>query len=1210
MTESRSNLRVLVAAPRPAGREPMPTRSHVEAMYDALEAQGDRVEAYWLYPGTPEALAARLSGDDGPAPDVVVLDVAMEMGAEPLAYLESDVPEGGALAAGELGAILRQGSAGLVVLRPAMSAGADSANADAAAGGPARYADALARQAELAVLRVDQRLDEEALRVAMTAALAALLAGHAPGEALEEARRALAEGAPHVNPAEGLTLHGSGGAPVVASQPGGRGIGKVVRFPGTELQPPWRRLAQEPAEGGLPLEPEHGWVGRAAELTVLERAAHDEAGNGITLIHGYHGAGKTALAAHAARWLVRTGRFRQVVYVRYAEGGYAERALYAVGARLVGDRFDLRAPDAVGDVERALTETPTLVIWDDVDALLPEGTAPIAAGDLEELLKLGVRLAGTGTSRLWVLSETATLPHPAYRAGAVTLALPVAGLAPADAEDLVRRVWPAGALDGVDDDALRRIIWRLGGQPLALRGLAALLEHRALGEVAAELSASLPGFDLGEARLRDEALQLVLQAVMRSVEEDLRPKLEALGVFAGGLMRPLGGNVAELEDAAWDRLVRLLNAAGLVRQLEVPGFNVSFLRFHPALAQHLARRLPPPVRVGALHRHAGAYLGLLKWMMQNAAQHGAVVRALALRELANFRRGLATLCDAHELNVASEYANLWQRFLGDLGFRSEHQDSARRLREAVAQMVPSEGPVQRAGARFLIAQGEQLLAAGRAPEAAVMLQHLVERMEAEGGMAYSGPEAVLDLAQARRRLGRALVVVGRGDAAVAALTAALGALSEARGDEARQEAMLARQDLGDAYLAGGRPTEAAEAYRQGLEMARERDDRRLMGTLNAQLGTIAMAQDDKGTARQHLEAALFDLQTTNDAAAMSAIWSQLGTLAWRGADLEEAERCYQQALELARQAGQPLVEAQVHLQLALTARQADRLADAEGHYTQAIRIYQENSVRTGLVSAEVALAELLLGEGELEKARVHAEAARAVAEDPRVTFDAWAVYALLQRIAEAQGDAERGAHWRAKTQEAFAHSPEAQQVQQQWQSVITGVANAARGETLDANTVELLEQLEGRQEWRDLVGVIWRILGGERGAELYAELDHVDALVVRRTLEAIERPPEEAVSGDQEEAPDIERWPVPLPQLMSAVVAGLRGDPNARRLVAGALARMVQEDAPESARRFAEALTRILRGERDESMLEGLPKEVAEPLAALLRALGQTKAGN
>ena len=341
---------------------------------------------------------------------------------------------------------------------------------------------------------------------------------------------------------------------------------------------------------------------------------------------------------------------------------------------------------------------------------------------------------------------------------------------------------------------------------------------------------------------------------------------------------------------------------------------------------------------------------------------------------------------------------------------------------------------------------------------------------------------------------------------------------------------------------------------------------------------------------------------------MSAIWSQLGTLAWHSADLEEADRCYQHALDLAREAGQPLVEAQVHLQLALTARQADRLDDAEGHYTQAIRIYQENNIRAGLASAEVALAELLLGEGEVERARVHAEAARAVAEDSRVAFDAWAVYALLQRIAEAQGDAERVAQWRAKTQESFAHSPEAGQVLQQWQSVITGVANAARGETLDADTVALLEQLEERQEWRDLVGVIWRILGGERGRELYAELDHVDALVVRRTLEAIEEPPEAAAV--QEGVPEAERWPMPLPQLMSAVVAGLRGDANARRLVAGALARMSQEDAPESARRFAGALTRILQGERDDSVVEGLPQEIAEPLMALLRALRQVKGAN
>ena len=51
---------------------------------------------------------------------------------------------------------------------------------------------------------------------------------------------------------------------------------------------------------------------------------------------------------------------------------------------------------------------------------------------------------------------------------------------------------------------------------------------------------------------------------------------------------------------------------------------------------------------------------------------------------------------------------------------------------------------------------------------------------------------------------------------------------------------------------------------------------------------------------------------------------------------------------------------------------------------------------------------------------------------------------------------------------------------------------------------------------------------------------------------------------------------------------------------------MLQADAPESAQGFARALARILTGERDEALLEGLPKDLADPLAALLRALNKT----
>ena len=322
-------------------------------------------EIGWRFNGSPATprRSVRLAGDGGPAPDAVVLDVALTGDGERVARLEGASPtDDAATTAAALGAILRQGSARLVVLRPAMAVGADDA---------AAYAEALAREAERAVVRIDARLDGDAVRAAMTAALTAVLAGHGPAAVVEEARKALSERGTDGDPVDGIAWHGSEDGPVIAPRVVEQGVSKVVRFPGVELQPPWRRLAQEPAEGGLPTEPEHGWFGRTAEMLALERAAHAEAGNAITLIHGYTGSGRTALAAHAARWLVRTGRFQQAVYVTYAEGGYAERALHALGTRLIGERFDLRAPDAVADVERALAETPTLIIWDDVDALLP-----------------------------------------------------------------------------------------------------------------------------------------------------------------------------------------------------------------------------------------------------------------------------------------------------------------------------------------------------------------------------------------------------------------------------------------------------------------------------------------------------------------------------------------------------------------------------------------------------------------------------------------------------------------------------------------------------------------------------------------------------------------------------------------------------------------------------------------------------------------------
>ena len=63
-----------------------------------------------------------------------------------------------------------------------------------------------------------------------------------------------------------------------------------------------------------------------------------------------------------------------------------------------------------------------------------------------------------------------------------------------------------------------------------------------------------------------------------------------------------------------------------------------------------------------------------------------------------------------------------------------------------------------------------------------------------------------------------------------------------------------------------------------------------------------------------------------------------------------------------------------------------------------------------------------------------------------------------------------------------------------------------------------MEKLEASEEWQQLAQTIWKVLGGGRGEELFAELDHVDALVIRSILEEIDRPVAEEES--QQDAPE------------------------------------------------------------------------------------------
>ena len=1112
-------LHVLIVSPRPEGVEPPPSRASVEGVCMALEEQGDQVRADWLWPATLGALSERLGASNEPGIDAVYLDAVLGEDAGN-ASLSFETAEGSAdfITVGRVLDTLNERGVSLLILRPVRGQGA------LAPGAHSLLAESLSDRGDVHALLLDEGLSADEVRQAMSGFLAGLLAQSTLGQACHDARTALGRESQEGSlPAVRLCSE----RPDLALFPRGEdesdGVSKIVRFPQPTLAPAWRRLAAQPQPGGLPATPTHGFVGRTRELIALERALRETPTPGpkpgVVWVHGHEGMGKTTLVAHAARWCVRTGRFAQIAYTDFGGGGRSETALYDLGARLVGEDFRLNDGAPLAKIAAAVAETPTLVIWDNLEAILRDGELALSPEALEELFQVAAQLEQAGDVRVCVITDTVSLPGQASSLAEIAMALPVGGLSTMDGVELIRaRMAVRGT--AVDDKGIEGLIESLGGHPLALCVLAACSGSTTLGDVVAGLEAMMPALRTGEARLGNQALELSMEYLLRSCGDDIRAHLAGLGLFAGGGMEPLvrrmlAVGAQEIDASDWTGTKEMLTAAQLMVTESLPSLNVPYVRFHPSLTRSAARRLSGEQLATLRARFAETYTGLLGWLAQTETRAPQAVGALAREELPNLRRGLEALLGAQKLKETMAYTRYLRHFLELLGFLGERDHVAGRVEEAIKAAIPPEGPLGRPAVRFLLSQSEQLMASGRIPEAGTTLQQLMQRMGQEDGLSYKGDEASLDQGVAYHRFGRFLRGTGRPDMIMSAFGQALQKLEGLGLAEARQELVTLYGDMSEVLAAGRQLDQAQEFGLKGLSVADEIEDVRAKGDLNLRLGGIAAARGDHVSALSSFSAALEHFHSLEDDLSTAKVWSQLGSLAEHLSDLTEAERCYREALPLTVKAGDEMAQAQTLMQLAQVCDSAGRPEEAADGITQAIGIYQKRQARAALMGAEMAMSELLLRRGDLDSARIHAEAARSAAEN-LPNFQPWGAYSLLQRVAQAQGDDERAAHWRTRTQQAFAASPESGAVLQQWSTLIEAVARSCRGEALDLGAVQLMEELETSEQWERLVLAIWRVLGGERGDELYAELDHVDALVVRSILEAIDRPEESEEQESQE----------------------------------------------------------------------------------------------
>ena len=169
-----------------------------------------------------------------------------------------------------------------------------------------------------------------------------------------------------------------------------------------------------------------------------------------------------------------------------------------------------------------------------------------------------------------------------------------------------------------------------------------------------------------------------------------------------------------------------------------------------------------------------------------------------------------------------------------------------------------------------------------------------------------------------------------------------------------------------------------------------------------------------------------------------------------------------------------------------------------------------------------------------------------------------------------------------------------------WEPVISGLVAADSGDAAAEQALDLvLASLAEHADWQQLVAVLRRIRSGERDAALASGLDPIDTAVVQRALAAL--------SGTVRV--DVDAWRTgatanphqeqgqQLAALAEATVAAARGDPDATNALQPLLEALA---AHRDWVALAAVLRRILAGERDPALRDGLDQPAATAVVTLV----------
>lgn len=790
----------------------------------------------------------------------------------------------------------------------------------------------------------------------------------------------------------------------------------------------WRAGMRERL-GEVPDEPAVGFVGRGPELQALQRLLH--AGR-HAVVNGPAGAGKTALAAEFAAWMLRCGRMHRAAFATVAVHDSAADVLERLGRQLVpgfelSNFFDLT--QARQEVERVLAQAPTLLVLDQMESLqpsalpgaaLPAVLARAAEEEAGAILSLCRRLLRQPGTRL-LLTSRAVLPTPFDDAGQ---RLELQGLDVESGLQLLARLLrkEAGAAvvdashEGVEAlvQAARGHAWLLGELPphLLLWGPQATCT-----QVLHKLAVAQARYPAGGEAPMLAGLELCLERLPPVALE----RVPVLGMFHGGfhpeVLQSLMGWTAEQVEA----LVRPLCDAGLATRVSF-GHVLLLPALVPALRSRLdeaERQVLLPLWGAALSEQAGVLLRQQREHPQRAAALTLLALPDWLAMLDAVERGAppAEVVEVANLLIALLRPLRRPGLLAQLLLRRDAaQGRSRPPAASQAQSAPLSPPgpwdAARLGAER--ARIEGLLGGGRGAEALDAARGLLERVREAGAPAEAGVE----LARACLLGARAARTLQRTAEGLPLLEEACARLDAAPSDHRLAAACWAERAEGQREL--GRLDEAAQAYRSFIQAAQAAGDLRQAAIGQGQLGNLCLQQERWAEALAALDAARRGFEQLGDARAVAAVCYQAGLVQLKAGRLAQADAAWREALERQTRLHDALGQALTLNQLGvLYDEHLGRAEDALGCFSQGAQCAGHAGNPAVLSLLRGNAADCLRRLGRLDAARSEAWAALKDALKVGSAAQPWARWALLGSIEQAAGDV--GAAERARREAASAY---------------------------------------------------------------------------------------------------------------------------------------------------------------------------------------------